>query len=149
MAPLTARIATDADVIELVPLMEQFNRLEGTAWDESRKTSALGKLLGDSELGVVCCLDEPTGLVGYFVVTWGYDLEWDGRDAFLTELFLVERARGRKLGGLALEQAEAVARAHGARALHLMVRYENLPAQRLYARHGYSSPPRLFLSKEL
>jgi ribosomal protein S18 acetylase RimI-like enzyme len=149
MDTLTARIATDHDIGDLLPMMEDFNRLEGIAWDAERKRDALCKLLGDSTLGVVGWLVTSKGLVGYFVVTWGYDLEWDGRDAFLTELFLVNEVRGQKLGGLALEHAEAVSREHGARALHLMVKHDNLPAQRLYARHGYASPPRLFLTKEL
>jgi len=59
------------------------------------------------------------------VLTWGYDLEWDGCDAFLTELFLVPAARGHGHGSGALVAAEAVAREHGARALHLTVRHEN------------------------
>lgn len=128
-------------------MMEAFNRFEGTPWDAQQKESALRTLMGDSNLGLVYLLDGPSGVIGYFVLTWGFDLEWDGRDAFLTELFLVTEARGKKLGGPALAHAEAVSREHGARALHLMVRYDNLPAQRLYARHGFSSPPRLFLTK--
>jgi GNAT superfamily N-acetyltransferase len=147
MDELTARIATDGDFAALLAMMEEFNRLEGTPWDASQKASALRKLLADANLGLVCLLTAASGVVGYFVVTWGFDLEWDGRDAFLTEFFLVTEARGKKLGGPALAQAEALSRKHGARALHLMVRYDNLPAQRLYARHGFSSPPRLFLTK--
>lgn len=73
----------------------------------------------------------------------------DGRDAFLTELYLVPGARGRGLGSAALELAEVFARAHGARALHLMYRTENVVAGRLYLAHGYTSPPRVFLSKVL
>jgi ribosomal protein S18 acetylase RimI-like enzyme len=83
------------------------------------------------------------------VLTWGYDLEWDGRDAFLTELFLIPEARGHRLGGEAMAHVENVAREHGARALHLMVRDDNVVARRLYARQGYVSPPRTFLSKPL
>jgi ribosomal protein S18 acetylase RimI-like enzyme len=89
------------------------------------------------------------GPVGYFVVTWGYDLEWDGRDAFLTELFLMAHVRGGGLGKQAMNHVEAAARAHGARALHLMVRDDNDVARRLYSSHGYVSPPRTFLSKVL
>lgn len=147
MDGLTARIATAGDVAELLRMMEDFNRLEGTPWDVQQKERALRKLLGESSLGLVCLLDGPKGAVGYFVLTWGFDLEWDGRDAFLTEFFLVGEARGKRFGGSALAHAEALSREHGARALHLMVRYDNLPAQRLYARHGFSSPPRLFLTK--
>jgi ribosomal protein S18 acetylase RimI-like enzyme len=58
-------------------------------------------------------------------------------------------ARGHGNGGSALGAVETLAREHGARALHLIVRHENIVAKRLYTSRGYSSPPRLFLSKEL
>jgi ribosomal protein S18 acetylase RimI-like enzyme len=109
----------------------------------------LRTLLRNRELGAVALLDTEDGTLGYFVLTWGYDLEWDGRDAFLTELFLMPVAHGRGDGRSALTAVEALARQHGARALHLMVRHENTVAKRLYTSHGYTSPPRLFLSKEL
>jgi len=129
--------------------MERFNALEGITWSPAAGEPALRTLLADASLGVVGILSLGEEPVGYFVVTWGYDLEWNGRDAFLTELFLEDHARGRGLGTRALELAEASAREAGARALHLMVRHDNDRAKRLYARAGYESPPRLFLSKPL
>jgi len=133
----------------LLELMEPFNVLEQTPWEPVAKERALRKLLADPNLGLVGLLVGADGLAGYFVLTWGYDLEWDGRDAFLTELFLVPHVRGHGLGRQAMAHAEAVAREHGARALHLMVRDENVVARRLYARQGYVSPPRIFLTKPL
>jgi GNAT superfamily N-acetyltransferase len=130
-------------------MMEPFNVLEGVPWNAGAKERALHTLLRDRALGVVALLDGDAGTIGYFVLTWGYDLEWDGRDAFLTELFLLPAARGRGNGKLALAAVETLAREHGARALHLMVRHENTVARHLYTGHGYTSPPREFLSKQL
>ncbi|HEV8550409.1 MAG TPA: GNAT family N-acetyltransferase [Polyangiaceae bacterium] len=149
MNPLDIRIAADSDIALLLELMEPFNRLEQVPWQPVAKERALRTLLGDPSLGIVALLESAEGIAGYFVLTWGYDLEWDGRDAFLTELFLVPSARGRGLGAVALEHAEALARAHAARALHLMVRNDNAIARRLYARGGFTSPERIFLSKAL
>jgi GNAT superfamily N-acetyltransferase len=129
--------------------MEPFNSFEQTPWEPVAKERALRTLLSDPSLGVVGLFATADGPVGYFVVTWGYDLEWDGRDAFLTELFLVPQARGQGLGSQAMAHVEAVAQEHSARALHLMVRDENVVARRLYARRGYLSPPRIFLTKQL
>jgi ribosomal protein S18 acetylase RimI-like enzyme len=149
MSSLRLHIADEQDVPRLLSMMEPFNAFEQTPWDPTAKERALRTLLADTNLGVVGLLFAADDPAAYFVLTWGYDLEWDGRDAFLTELFVVPQARGRGLGNGALEHAEAVARRHGARALHLMVRDENVIARRLYVRHGYVSPPRLFLSKQL
>jgi ribosomal protein S18 acetylase RimI-like enzyme len=149
MSSLRVRIASEQDIAFLLTMMESFNALEQVSWDPRVKERALRTLVADQSLGVVGILSAPHGAVGYFVVTWGYDLEWDGREAFLTELFLVPQARGQGFGNEAMKHLEAVAREHGARALHLMVRDENVIARRLYETHGYVSPSRIFLSKQL
>lgn len=149
MITVRFRPAGEQDVAVLLTMMESFNVLEQTPWDAQAKERALKTLLHDASLGVVGLLVTTAAPVGYFVLTWGYDLEWDGRDAFLTELFLEPSARGQGLGRQAMDHLEGVARDYGARALHLMVRNENVVAQRLYRSHGYVSPPRIFLSKQL
>ncbi len=149
MSPVSLRIAGEQDIAALLTMMEPFNSFEQTPWDEQAKARALKTLLRDPTLGVVGLLEANDGPVGYFVLTWGYDLEWDGRDAFLTELFIEPHVRGHGLGNQAMAHLEAVARNYGARALHLMVRNENVVARRLYESHGYVSPPRIFLSKQL
>ncbi len=147
MPSIQSTIAKAADVSLLLPMMEQFNLFEQCPWNAGLKERALRTLIADRSLGVVVLLNEDAQLVGYFVVTWGFDLEWDGRDAFLTELYLMPEARGRGLGRIALLAVEARAREHGAHALHLMYRTENVAAGHLYLSNGYTSPPRVFLSK--
>jgi ribosomal protein S18 acetylase RimI-like enzyme len=80
-------------------------------------------------------------------VTFNWDLEFGGRDAFLTELYLVASARGTGLGTHALRAIERASVALDVKALHLLVRPENTVARRLYAAAGYVSPPRLLLGK--
>ncbi len=149
MNPLELRIAGVADLEPLLQLMADYNALEGIEWSAEATRPALERLLRSPELGVAGLLCERDRVHGYFVLTWGFDLEWSGRDAFLTELYLLPGSRGRGLGGAALPMIEAIARERGARALHLMVRPENQPAVRLYDRAGYRSPPRVFLSRPL
>jgi ribosomal protein S18 acetylase RimI-like enzyme len=86
---------------------------------------------------------------GYAIVTWGYDLEYGGRDAFLTELFVRPAQRGRGIGHQALAAAEDAARAGGAHALHLLVRHDNAEALRLYDRAGYRTEARAVMTKDL
>lgn len=130
-------------------MMVQFNREESIEWDVVEGEKVLQKLLTSPHLGLVGLLEQKSELIGYFVLTWGFDLEWGGRDAFLTELFLVEQCRGQGLGSDALVAIEEVARRAEARALHLLVRHDNAPAQRLYRSAGFAPPPRDFLTKTL
>jgi len=151
MDGMTVSLATSEHVSLLLGMMEDFNRIEQIEWTRQRCEPALRHLLESVDLGVVGLLveDETEAVLGYFVLTWGYDLEFNGRDAFLTELYLMPEARGRGLSRPFLGRIEAIAREHGVHALNLMVRPEHPAPYRLYTGAGYRSPPRVFLSKDL
>ena len=144
MSAISVKRATREDVGALLDMMGEFNRLEEIDWSRARGESALSKLLDDAELGVVGLFQEGGEGIGYFVLTWGFDLEWNGRDAFLTELYLVAARGGVGRGRALMAHVEGIAKAWGANALHLMVRPENQAARTLYEGCGYRAPPRVF-----
>jgi GNAT superfamily N-acetyltransferase len=145
------RLARLADLPELMTMMGTFNRSEHITWRKQRILPAARRLLRDPRLGFVIVAEGSVGspLHGYAVATFGYDLEFAGRDAFLTELFVRPRHRGtgegRRLLGSIIERV----RDAGAGAIHLGVLPANRAARRLYARFGFAPIPRLVLSKRL
>lgn len=149
MDGISVRVATRVDVDAVLPMMVDFNRNEGIAWTSDSGRTPLERLIEDTRLGFVAMIERTGVLVGYAVVTFGYDLEWGGRDAFLTELFLIEDARGKRMGAYALAQVEHIARANDVNALHLMVRHHNAHARALYTRAGYVVPERVFMTKRI
>lgn len=144
----TLRDAREEDANLLLPMMADFNRVEGIAWDVDRMERALTRLLAEPPLGRVV-IAEDEGPAGYAVVTWGYDLEYGGRDAFLTELYVRPAYRRRGLARRLLARMETIARASGAGALHLGVRPENTAALGLYRDAGYVRIRRDFFTKPL
>jgi ribosomal protein S18 acetylase RimI-like enzyme len=96
----------------------------------------------------VWVIEDAGAQLGYAIVTFGFDLEFGGRDAWLTELWVDEAARGRGAGSAALALLEPELRAHDVRAYHLQVRAENR-ALRLYERAGFTRVPRLILTRRL
>jgi ribosomal protein S18 acetylase RimI-like enzyme len=147
------RVAEPADAAHLLPMMVDFNAGEGIFVGERALGPALDHLLRTPALGRVWFILGPTrrrdDVVGYAVLTVGYDLEFAGHDGYLTEIYLRPDARGAGRGRAALAAIEGAARALSIRAIHLMVRHENQVARALYESAGYRSPPRLFLSKRL
>lgn len=131
------RPATDADVAPIVALMRGYYAEDGYSFEAVQSRHALRTLLGDDTLGRVWVLEDEEGVAGYLVVTLGYSLEYGGRDAFIDELFLAERARGRGAGRQALDLAEAWCRERGVRALHLEVEPHRDQASELYRRRGF------------
>lgn len=143
------RPADASDVPTILDMMEEFNRFEQIPWQRTSGEAPLRQLVGAPDLGLVGLCEQGGSPAGYFIITWGFDLEWGGRDAFLTELFLRPALRGRGLGREALTAALSLARERGARAIHLMVRTDNEPALRLYRRAGFLAPPRVLLTRPL
>jgi ribosomal protein S18 acetylase RimI-like enzyme len=131
----------------LLEMMAEFSVGEGIAPDPRRLRTALGRLVREHNLGRVWLIIEHRQVVGYAVLTFGYDLEFTGRDAFLTELFVRKELRGQGIGRRALAVVEQQAVALHARAVHLMVRAENVRAFTLYASAGYEAPRRVMLSR--
>jgi ribosomal protein S18 acetylase RimI-like enzyme len=143
----TLRLAKEHDVGALLEMMDDFNRCEDIAWEPATTELALRKLLKEPTLGQVVVVEDEGAIHGYAVLTYGYDLEFAGRDAYLTEFYLHPEARGRGLGKWLLARVEERAREAGVQAVHLMVRPENEPALTLYRRAGFEAPPRVFLTK--
>jgi ribosomal protein S18 acetylase RimI-like enzyme len=143
------RPAQHADSTALMKLMVKFNRSEGIPWRPKRVAPALRQLLDDARLGrVLLAVDrQDSSLVGYCVATFNFDLEFAGLDAFVTELYVTERARGSGLGRLLLEAMATRVRGDGARALHLLVSPENKRALGLYRSAGFVDVPRLMMTR--
>jgi ribosomal protein S18 acetylase RimI-like enzyme len=141
--------AGPADLDALLPMLERFNATQGFAFDAAVARSALGELLARPELGRVYRIVEAGATVGYGALTFGWSLEWGGRDAFVDEIYLEAPQRGRGLGRAALRALMDEARALGVRALHLEVEADNAPAQALYRSEGFAGSERRLLSRRL
>lgn len=152
MREIVLASAREAQLEELLEMMEAFNHHELIPWTREQGRGPLQHLMAHGELGAVRLIvdaEEPAQVYGYAILTWGFDLEWGGRDAFLTELYVSPSWRGHGLGKRALALVQELAREQGARALHLMVRTDNTPALSLYLSEGFTDPERLLLTKPL
>lgn len=145
---VTLRAAELADLEVILPRTLALNAHEGIEVGLPELRAALAKLLDDRSLGGVWIVEDAGTPVGHAVVTFGYDLEFAGRDAWLTEFWIDETARGRGAGTVALALLDTELRALDVAAYHLQVRSDN-PALRLYERHGFSRIPRLLLTRRL
>ena len=145
----TVRGAGSRDLELLVPLVEQFQAFERIPFDTETTRRGLTRLIEEPHLGQILLAEAEGQPVGYAIMTYGYDLEFGGMDAYLTDLYLVETERDRGVGTWLLGQVESAARQAGVQALHLMVAPSNHRAHHVYYRAGFRASPRLFLTKLL
>lgn len=142
-------VAGPGDEEALVALLPEFYREEHLPWDEAVARRALRPLLADRAFGAVLLLRAAGEPAGYLVLTWGYSLEFHGRDALVDELYLRPDHRGAGWGAALLGEAERVCREEGVRALHLEVDRRNDRARRLYERLGFRDHDRYLLTRWL
>ena len=145
---LSLRQATLDDLALVLPRTRDLNAHEAISLEPAALEASLARLLGDPTLGGVWLIDRAGSVIGYAIVTFGYDLEFGGRDAVLTELWIDAEARGGGAGGEVIEQLAPILRTLGVGALHLQVRPEN-PARRLYERRGFVASPRIIMTRRL
>lgn len=142
--------AESSDIELLIRFNRDLNEYDGTPFNEDRTRTALKNFIGRPDLGGVWLINVAGRPVGYLVLTWGYSLEFGGRDAFLDELYLAAEQRGQGLGRQAMRFAEEQCRANGVLALHLEVERDNLKAQTFYNKTGFENRSHYFLmSKRL
>lgn len=143
------RCAAPTDLDLLLDLMRQFYAIDGYPFAPVVARGALADLIGDAALGRVWLILDGAVPVGYLAVTFGYSLEYGGRDAFIDEFFVRADARGRGLGTRALRFAIEECRHLGVRALHLEVEGGNARAEALYRAQGFGGNRRALLTRRL
>ena len=138
-----------ADLDLAVELMREFYQESGFTLDTVRGREAMRGLIADAVLGRLWLVEEAGAVAGYIALTFGWSIEYQGRDAFIDDLYLRSDFRGRGLGTRVMEEVEAEARALGVPALHLEVARDNRAGQALYFRRGFRDNDRQLLSKRL
>ena len=143
------RVAEPSDADALVEMMRGLYEHDRTPFDEPAHRAALAQLLADDSYGLAYVMSLDGEVAGYVVITFGFSLEFRGRDAFIDELFVKDEFRGRGLGAAAIRFAEGVCRGRGVRALHLEVERANAGAQSVYRKAGFKDHDRYLLTKWL
>ena len=139
---MSFRRAAAEDLPALLDLQQRFYEGEGYPYDREKMERGRRELIADRSLGRLFVTDG-----AYLVVTFGFSLEFGGRDAFVDELYVADDSRGRGLGTAALQLAEEACREAGIHALHLEVEHVNARARALYERSGYKAHERHLMTK--
>jgi GNAT superfamily N-acetyltransferase len=139
--------AVMTDTETLLVMMREFYVHEALRFEEARARQALEGILNDDSFGRVFLILADDEAAGYAVLTFGYSLEFHGRDAFVDELFLHEKFRGQGIGGQALIFLASVCAEKGIKALHLEVERKNTVAQRAYQKFGFADHDRYLMTK--
>ena len=135
------------DLEKVLEMMEAFYRIDQYPFDASTTNKNLQYFLNNPALGRIWLILSDQNVIGYLVLAFGYSFEYQGRDAFLDEFFIVSPYRGKGIGRKTIEFLESEARRLDVRAIHLEVERHNKKAQNLYKNYGFMSNDRLLMTK--
>lgn len=143
----TFKSAEIADTEILIELIREYYDFDSHSFDEAIVRTTLVKVLKDSALGRVWLIQQDSKAIGYIVLTFGYSLEYRGRDAFIDEFYIRESYRGQGIGGRAIQFIESACPALEIQALHLEVERKNIAAQKFYREVGFKDQDRYLMTK--
>jgi ribosomal protein S18 acetylase RimI-like enzyme len=149
MAPLACRPARASDLSRLLPLVAAYYAYDSIEYDAGTLRAALAQLLKAKSLGRVWVIDSGRGLAAYAVVAFSYDLEFGGREAIITDLFVSERYRRRGLGACLLNAIMRFCRRAALYEIELHVTRENRDALAFYKSFGFKDRKRTVLTLEV
>ncbi|CAN5915058.1 hypothetical protein BH11MYX2_BH11MYX2_08420 [soil metagenome] len=145
---IAVQVARADELDVLMPRVRALNDHEHITVPTEQLRASLAHLLSYPELGLAFHITRGPTAIGYALTTFSFDLEFGGREAWLTELWIDDVHRGSGVGRAAIELLAAELSDRDIGAMHLQVRPEN-PAFRLYERMGFEASPRTVMTKRL
>jgi len=149
LAQMILRKAGVREIRALADLVQEYYRFDRIAFDRKTMEAGLKSLVKRRSLGQAWLILWHAQTIGYVVATFGFDLEFGGRQATVTDLYIAPHFRRRGMGREALRQVEKFARAQGVQALELQVTSRNAKALAFYKRCGFEAHDRIPMSKRL
>lgn len=151
--PLTAgrlqlQPASPAELPRVLAMMQAYYAYDDLEYTPAVEAAVTDLLSRPHDGRVWLIMDGPQS-VGYAVVTFWYSLEFQGKAAFLDEIYLEESVRGQGLGGDVIEALATLCRSLDIKTLRLEVEHENTRAQRAYEKSGFITHPRHLMTKWL
>jgi GNAT superfamily N-acetyltransferase len=144
----TIRRAQPEDRDEVNALVRAFHAEDGHPISQRGLTAVRVMLEPDSLQGSIMLLKAGEQPGGYGALCLGFSIEYEGREAFIDDLYILPALRGHGYGRLLFEALEREARSCGCSVIHLEVMPGN-PVKRWYESLGYADRRSTLLTKRM
>ena len=138
--------ASFRDHATILEMMREYFSFDCIPWNR-HIPSALKSLLTRRNFGEVILIRVGAENAGYLVLTYGFDLEFGGRQAWVTDLYIRAEFRRLGLGKKAMRFLSLWSRRNGVKAIELQVTHKNKKALLFYKAMGFKAYDRILMSK--
>src|SRR6476660_2678722 len=136
-------LASDIDLV--IALMREFYAIDNYPIDAHRSRQLFNAFIENESLGKSWLILDDGDVVGYLILTFVFSFEFGGTIAFVDELYVSDRARGKGIGKETVAFVKTEAKIHDVKMLYLEVEHHNTLAQNLYASAGFEAHKRKFM----
>ena len=118
-------------------MMQDFYAIDNYPIESETSKKLFQTFIEDNNLGQ-CWLIFHNGItVGYVILTYVFSFEYQGKIAFLDELYLNENARGKGIGKIALKFVHDRALQNDLKVVYLEIESHNEVAKKLYLTNDF------------
>jgi GNAT superfamily N-acetyltransferase len=128
---------TTADIETIVSLMEEFYAIDNYPIKSDVSKALFEEFISNKNLGKAWLIVSDNEIVGYLILTFVFSFEYQGKIAFLDELYVTEKARGKGIGSKAIEFIKDESHKLSLKLIYLEVEPHNKKAQNLYLANGF------------
>lgn len=121
-----------SDIETIVSMMQEFYAIDNYPIDVAISKALFLEFLENPHLGRAYLIFENNEILGYIILTFVFSFEYKGTIAFLDELYISSKARGKGIGKLALDFIHQEAISLSLKIIYLEVEGHNEIAQKLY-----------------
>ena len=137
------------DSSEVLEWIRKYYTYDHIDFDAETLTAAMPELLKNDLNGLAYFVELDNKPVGYFILTYAFDLEFGGRHATVTDLFFEANIRRAGLGTRTLQFIESLCSVQNFSHLLLQVETDNDEAKAFYQKSKFTVLTRHILTKRL
>lgn len=138
-----------SDIDLIVAMRREFYAIDGYQIDVEKSHKLFIEFIENEALGRVWLIASDGDIVGYVILTFMFSLEFGGTLAFIDELYISERSRGKGIGKSTMDFIKSEAGQLNVKMLYLEVDHHNTIAKKLYLSAGFETHWREFMQHKI
>ena len=146
---ITFRQLEISQIDSITKLMQDFYVIDNYPFDIEVSKKLFLEFISNENLGKswLICSDEE--VIGYVILTFIFSFEYQGKIAFLDELYIKETARGKGIGNQTIQFIKEQILLLNVKVIYLEVENHNEKAQKLYLANDFEIHNRNLLKYKL
>lgn len=134
---ITFKLLQSSQIEIITQMMLDFYAIDNYAFKIVKTKELFKEFCANENLGKAYLIFNDNKIVGYFILTFVFSFEYQGRIAFLDELFIKNEQRGLGIGNKTIQFILSLTNEFNIKMIYLEVENHNENAQKLYLANDF------------